>query len=84
MSKAMSKTKTDKIADENIVATEPQQQPSVVDELKKKGHTILSAATREELAEMLDNIPADCSYTAGAIGQCFANGTWTIRIDLKP
>lgn len=80
----MSKTKNDAPVDETIVNAEPQKQPSVVDELKTKGHTILSAATREELAEMLDNIPADCSYSAGAIGQCFANGTWTLRIDLKP
>jgi len=80
----MSKTKNDAPVDEPIVNAEPTPQPSVVDELKKKGYTILSAATREELAEMLDNIPADCSYSVGAIGQCFANGTWTLRIDLKP
>lgn len=62
-----------------------QEQPPFMEDLGKKGYTFLSAATREELAEMIDSIPADCKYSVGAVGHRVATGTWTVRIDiLKP
>lgn len=59
--------------------------PSFVAELVKTGTAVLEAPTREELAEMVNEIPADCKYSAGAVGQSFEHGTFTLRIDLvKP
>ena len=60
------------------------QQPAHVAELLLKGSTILKAATCEELAAMVDDVPADIRYSAGAVGRT-ADGTYTLRIDImKP
>ena len=53
-----------------------------VDELLKNGTVILKAKTRDELAEMLNDIPADCRYGAGAVGQDYGQGVFTLRLDL--
>ena len=58
------------------------QQPSYIDELLKNGTTILTAKTRDELAEMLNDIPADCSYGAGAVGQDRETGLFTLQLHL--
>lgn len=68
--KTMSKTKND------------QQQPTKFDELLKNGKAVLTASTREELAEMLNEIPADCKYMVGAVGRSHDGSTYSIRIDL--
>jgi hypothetical protein len=58
-----------------------QEQPTYVDELLKDGTTVLTAKTCEELAELVDKIPADCSYGAGAVGRNPETGMFTLRLD---
>ena len=58
------------------------QQPSVYDELLKNGTAILEASTREALAEMVDNIPADCRYAVGAVGRKADGSAYTLRVDI--
>ena len=62
--------------------TEKTQQPAYIDELLKNGTTILTANTRDELAEMVNAIPADVKYGAGAVGHNHDTGAFTLRIDL--
>lgn len=57
------------------------KQPSYVEELLKNGHVTLKAKTRDELAEMVNDIPADIKYGVGAVGQNFEEGCFTLRID---
>ena len=61
--------------------TEPKQ-PAYIDELLKTGTTILTARTREELAEMVNDIPADCSYGVGAVGQDRETALFTLQVNL--
>ena len=64
------------------VETVESAQPSVYDDLLKNGTAILEAPTREALAELVDNIPADCKYCVGAVG-CKGDGSaYTIRVDI--
>ena len=74
----MNKTK-EKIIDEQ---NQEQNQPAYVAELLLNGTVTLTANTREELAEMVDNIPAECHYGAGAVGRDRETGCYTLRIDL--
>lgn len=60
-----------------------QKQPDYAKELLDNGYTILTAKTREELAEMVNDIPADCSYGAGAVGRDKETGMFSLRLDLK-
>ena len=65
----------------------PQEQqaaskPDYVADLLKNGTTTLTAPTRDELAEMLDQIPADVRVGAGAVGQNRDTGLFSIRIDI--
>ena len=57
-------------------------QPKYIEELLKNGTTVLKANTREELAELINEIPADCRYMAGAVGRTRDNGTYTLRVDI--
>ena len=59
-----------------------QVQPQFVADLMLNGTTILSASSREELAEMLNDVPADVRYSAGAVGRSLDGSTYTLRIDL--
>lgn len=74
----MNKTK-EKIIDEQ---NQEQNQPAYVAELLLNGTVTLTANTREELAEMVDNIPAECHYGAGAVGRHPETGLYSLRIDL--
>ena len=56
--------------------------PAFMEELLKKGSAILKAKTREELAEMVDDIPADINYGAGAVGQSHEDGTFRLMVEL--
>ena len=58
------------------------KQPAHVAELLLNGTAILTAKTRDELAEMVNEIPADCNYGAGAVGYDMDRGVFTLRIDL--
>ena len=60
-----------------------QKQPDYAKELLDNGYTILTAKTREELAEMVNDIPADCSYGAGAVGRDKETGMFSLRLELK-
>ena len=58
------------------------EQPAYIDELLKNGTTILTANSRDELAEMVNNIPADVHYGAGAVGFNHETATYSLRLDL--
>lgn len=62
--------------------TKTPEQPAYVEELLKNGTVVLTAKTREELTEMVNNIPAECHYGAGAVGQDFEHRVLTLRIDI--
>ena len=74
----MNKTK-DKIIDEQ---NQEQNQPAYVAELLLNGTVTLTASSREELAAMVNDIPADCSYGAGAVGHHPETGLYSLQIDL--
>jgi hypothetical protein len=61
---------------------EKQQQPAYVEELLKNGTAILTAKTREELADMVNDIPANVRYGAGAAGYNPETGAFTLRVDI--
>ena len=75
----MSKTKEATQQPETVESS----QPAFVAELLKNGTAILTAKTREELAEMVNDIPADCSYIAGAVGFNPETGAFTLRVDIN-
>ena len=58
------------------------KQPAYVEELLKNGRVTLKAKTRDELTTMVNDIPADVKYCAGAVGQNFDEGCFTLRLDL--
>lgn len=76
----MSKTKEKAIEEQNAQAQE--KQPAHVAELLLNGTVTLTASSREELAAMVNDIPADCSYGAGAVGRDRETGCYSLRIDL--
>lgn len=61
---------------------EKQQQPAYVEELLKNGTAILTAKTREGLADMVNDIPANVRYGAGAAGYNPETGAFTLRVDI--
>ena len=63
-------------------AAEATQQPSPYDDLLKNGTAILEAPTRDELIELVENIPADCKYRVGAVGRTRDGSAYTIQVDL--
>ena len=77
----MSKKKTETVVSDSVADT---QQPSYIEDLLKNGSAVLTAKTRDELAEMVNNIPADCSYMAGAVGFNPETGVFTLRVDINP
>ena len=72
------------VAEQSVVDGSPANNaPAYVKELLEKGVVVLSGRSREELAEMLDNIPADCSYYAGCITKSYDTGLYRIQVNLK-
>ena len=71
-----------KMKDKAIDQQNEQQQPAYVADLLLNGTTVLEAPTREELAEMVDNIPADVKYSVGAVGRKQDGSAYTLRVDL--
>ena len=57
-------------------------QPEFMGELLENGTVILTAKSREEINDMLAEIPADCSYGAGAIGKNPETGDYSLRLDI--
>ena len=83
----MSKKTNTPAADGSPVSTEQQPtvesgSPAFIKQLLETGTTILTAKTRDELAEMVNNIPADCSYGAGAVGYNPETGDFSLRLDI--
>ena len=70
----MSKTKDEVIDQKN--------QPAHVAELLLNGTAILEAPNREALAEMVNDIPADCKYSVGAVGRKQDGSAYTLRVDI--
>ena len=61
---------------------EATQQPKHIEELLKNGTTVLSAASLEELTEMVNAIPADCKYAVGAVGRTHDGSAYTLQVDI--
>ena len=84
----MSKTDTKDELQEQATTSPAEtttQAPGYIEQLKKDGHVTLSAPTMDALTAMVDNIPANISYGAGAIGRNYEQGVFTLRIDIvKP
>ena len=57
-------------------------QPVFVSDLLTTGTTILEAPTREALAELVNDIPADCRYSVGAVGRKADGSAYTLRVDI--
>ena len=70
----MSKKKTQAKANE--------QQPAFVEELLKNGTVTLTATEREDFGDLIDAIPAEVRYAAGAIGKNTETGVFSLRLDL--
>ena len=71
----MSKMK-DKVIDQQ------NEQPAYVADLLLNGTTVLEAPTREALAEMVNDIPADCRYAVGAVGRKQDGSSYTLQVDI--
>ena len=56
--------------------------PAFIATLQQNGHAIIKAHTREALSELVNDLPAECSYMAGAIGFNPEQGIYSLRIDL--
>ena len=59
-----------------------EEQPAYVADLLLNGTTVLEAPTREALAEMINDIPADCRYSVGAVGKKQDGSAYTLRVDI--
>ena len=71
----MSKMK-DKVIDQQ------NEQPAYVADLLLDGTTVLEAPTREALAEMVNDIPAESKYCVGAVGRKPDGSAYTLRVDI--
>ena len=60
---------------------EQKKQPAHVEELLKNGKVVLEAPTMEALADMVNDIPADCRYSVGAVGRK-VDGTLVLQVDI--
>ena len=67
----------------NKQPTEEPQQPSHVGDLLLNGTTVLTAKTRDELSEMVNEIPANVKYAVGAVGYNPDKGVFTLRVDIS-
>ena len=76
----MSKKNNTPAVDGSPVSTE--QQPAFMKELLDNGTTIRTAKSSDELAEMVNNIPADVHYGAGAVGFNPETGDFSLRLDI--
>ena len=76
----MSKTKEATQQPETVESS----QSAFVAELLKNGTAVLTAKTRDELAEIVNDIPADVRYAAGAVGFNPETGAFSLRVDINP
>jgi len=75
----MSSKKKTKVTE---TAHQDAEQPAYIGDLLLNSTTVLTAPTRDELAEMVNEIPADVRYGAGAVGRDLESGAYTLRIHL--
>ena len=78
----MSKKNETALDGSSVESPKENKQPTVYDDLLKNGTAILEAPTREALAELVDNIPADCKYAVGAVGRKGDGSAYTIQVDI--
>lgn len=78
----MSKKKTVDATTDTATGGSAAEQPAYIGDLLLNGTTVLTAPTRDELAEMVNEIPADVRVGAGAVGQNRDTGLFSIRIDI--
>ena len=62
--------------------TDNEQQPAYVADLLLNGTAILEAPTREALAEMVNDIPAETKYCVGAVGRKQDGSAYTLQVDI--
>lgn len=74
--------KTTESKDKQTEQIQEVKQPEYVGELLLNGTVTLTAKTREELNDMIAEIPANCSYGAGAVGKNPETGDFTLRLDV--
>lgn len=58
------------------------KQPAYVEELLKNGTTTLRAKTREELDEMVQQLPADVRVAAGIVARNRESGEYVLQVDI--
>lgn len=58
-----------------------KQNPQI-EELLTNGTAVLCAPTREALAELVNDIPADCHYSVGAVGRKQDGSAYTLQVDI--
>ena len=63
-------------------ANAKEEQPGYVTYLLEHGSVILRAQLRDEFGPMIDQIPAQTRYAAGAVGRNTLTGLFELRIDL--
>ena len=79
----MSKTKATQKSEVSVVSSSAaDSQPPCIAELLLNGTAIIEAPTREELAELVNNIPADCRYSVGAVGRKADGSAYTLQVDI--
>ena len=59
-----------------------EEQPAYVADLLLNGTTVLEAPTRDALAVMVNDIPADCRYSVGAVGRKADGSAYTLQVDI--
>ena len=67
---------------EEVNQSQEAEMPVYVDELLKTGTTILAAHSRDELSEMVNNLPASVHYAVGAVGRNPETGAFVLRVDI--
>ena len=74
----MGKIKDQVIEEQNT----EQQQPAFIEELLKNGTVTLTAKSADAFGEMIDQIPAEVRYGAGAVGKNYESEVYTLRLDI--
>lgn len=79
----MNKTKQAPLPSSEAEVKNESSQPAFMEELLSKGTVVIEAPTRDELAAMVNEIPADCKYCVGAVGRKQDGSAYTLRVDIN-
>lgn len=79
----MNKNKQVPLPSSEVEVKNESSQPAFMEELLSKGTVVLEAPTRENLADMVNEIPADCKYCVGAVGRKHDGSAYTLRVDIN-